>query len=251
MIEIIPAIDILDGKCVRLSNGDFSQVRVYSDEPVEIALAFAAAGVVRLHVVDLDGARSGNLGSLGVLNAVANATSLVIDFSGGIRSAEDVRRVFEAGASIACMGSVAISDTGNFFEMLATHGPERIILAADVRGENIAVNGWQADTETRVIPFLSEYVKRGGRQAMITDIARDGILAGPSFDLYSRIHTQIPGVDLIASGGVCSLDDIEQLERIGCSGVIVGKAIYEGNISIDEIGSKGRRDVSQTNHSVS
>ena len=135
--------------------------------------------------------------------------------------------------------------------MLATHGPERIILAADVRGESIAVNGWQADTETRVIPFLSEYAKRGGRQAMITDIARDGILAGPSFELYSRILTQIPDIDLIASGGVSSLDDIERLDRMGCSGVIVGKAIYEGKISFAEIGSKGRSDVSQTNHSMS
>lgn len=244
MIEIIPAIDILEGKCVRLSKGDFSQVRVYSEDPIEIALAFAAAGVVRVHVVDLDGARSGSLGDLRVLAAIANATPLVVDFSGGIRSAEDVRRVFEAGASIACMGSVAISDTEKFFELLATHGPEKIILAADVREETIAVNGWQADTETRVIPFLSEYVKRGGGQAMITDIARDGILAGPSFDLYSSILTQVPGVDLIASGGVSSLDDIDRLDRMGCSGVIVGKAIYEGRISIDEIGSNARCDAS-------
>jgi len=251
MIEIIPAIDILEGKCVRLSKGDFSQVRVYSDDPVEMALSFADAGVVRLHLVDLDAARSGRLGSLEVLNAIAGATPLVIDFSGGIRSDDDVRRVFDAGASIACMGSVAIGEPETFFEILAVHGPERIILAADVRGENIAVNGWQADTETRVIPFLSDYAERGGRQAMITDIARDGILAGPSFDLYSKILTQIPGVDLIASGGVSSLDDIERLDRMGCSGVVVGKAIYEGKISIDEIGSQGRGDVSQTNHSMS
>jgi phosphoribosylformimino-5-aminoimidazole carboxamide ribotide isomerase len=206
-----------------------------------MARSFADAGVVRLHLVDLDAARSGSLGNLQVLNAVAGATSLVIDFSGGIRSAEDLRRVFDAGASIACMGSVAASDPENFFEMLATHGPERIILAADVRGENVAVNGWQSDTTTRVIPFLSKYVKRGGRQAMITDIARDGVMTGPSFDLYSKILSEIPDVELIASGGVRSVDDIEYLDRIGCTGAIVGKAIYEGKISIDEIGSIGRQ----------
>ena len=241
MIEIIPAIDILEGKCVRLFRGDFSQVRAYANDPVETARSFADAGVTRLHLVDLDGARSGSLGNLDVLNSIASATALVIDFSGGIRSAEDLRRVFDAGASIASMGSVAISDPKNFLEMLGTHGPEKIILAADVRGEKIAVNGWQADTETRVIPFLSDYVKRRGKQAMITDIARDGALEGPSFDLYSNILTEVPGVDLIASGGVSSLDDIQRLDRIGCTGVIVGKAIYEGKISINEIRSVGRQ----------
>jgi phosphoribosylformimino-5-aminoimidazole carboxamide ribotide isomerase len=237
MIQVIPAIDLLDGNCVRLSKGDFSKVRVYSDDPVEVARSFADAGITRLHLVDLDAARSGTFQNLNILNAIANATPLAIDFSGGIRSAEDVRRVFDSGASLACMGSVAISDPETFFEILASHGPEKIILAADVRGENVAVNGWQADTKVRVGTFLADYVKRGGRQAMITDIARDGILAGPSLDLYSRILIEVPGLELIASGGVSSLDDLEQLDRIGCRGAIVGKAMYEGKISIDEIGS--------------
>lgn len=241
MIEIIPAIDIIDGKCVRLSKGDFKHVKVYSEDPVETARSFADAGVVRLHLVDLDGARSGGLGDLGVLKAIADSVPLVIDFSGGIRSGDDIRRVFDAGASIATIGSVAISDGETFLEILKTHGPERIILAADVRDESIAVNGWQTDTDVAVVPFLSSYVANGGRHAMITDIGRDGLLAGPSFDLYSRILAKVPGVELIASGGVSSIDDIERLERIGCSGAIVGKSIYEGLISLDDIGPGRRR----------
>lgn len=240
MIEIIPAIDVINGSCVRLTKGDFARVKVYSEDPVEIARAFADAGIVRLHLVDLDGARSGRLGSLDILKTIADAVPLVIDFSGGIRSREDVRRVFDAGASIATIGSVAISDSATFFEILDRHGPERIILAADVRDETIAVRGWQDNTAVSLRPFLSNYVKLGGRQAMITDIGRDGLLAGPSYDLYSKIIAEVPGVELIASGGITSLEDIEGLERIGCSGAIVGKAIYEGRISLGEIGP-GRR----------
>jgi phosphoribosylformimino-5-aminoimidazole carboxamide ribotide isomerase len=241
MIEIIPAIDILDGKCVRLSKGDFAQVKVYSEDPVEMARAFADAGLVRLHLVDLDGARSRRLGDLRVLKTIADAAPLVIDFSGGIRSLQDVRRVFEAGASIATVGSVAVSDTESFFEILDTHGPARIILAADVRDGNVAVDGWQTDTEVAMVPFVSNYVDRGGRQTMITDIGRDGMLGGPSLDLYSTILAEVAGVELIASGGVSSIDDIERLEAIGCSGVVVGKAIYEGRISLKDIGSGRRR----------
>jgi phosphoribosylformimino-5-aminoimidazole carboxamide ribotide isomerase len=241
MIEIIPAIDVIDGKCVRLSKGDFSQMQVYSDDPVEMALTFAAAGVVRLHLVDLDAARSGRLGELDVLRAIADATPLVIDFSGGIRSAEHVRQVFDAGATIACMGSVAVSETETFFEIVDRYGPERIILAADVRDESIAVNGWQVDTDVRLIPFLKSYAESGGRQAMITDIGRDGLLAGPSFDLYTKILAEAPRIEVIASGGVSNVDDIRRLEQIGCGGVIVGKAIYEGRISLDEIGLGRRR----------
>ena len=240
MIEIIPAIDIIDGKCVRLSKGDFARVKVYSEDPVEMARSFADAGVVRLHLVDLDGARSGSLGNLTVLKNIADAAPLVIDFSGGIRSRDDATRVFEAGASIATIGSVAICDSETFFEILDTHGPERIIVASDVRDERIAVDGWQTDTNVSVVPFLSNYVNRGGRQAMITDIGRDGMLGGPSFHLYSKILSEVPGVELIASGGVGRVEDIERLDRIGCSGVIVGKAIYEGRITLKDIGSKRR-----------
>ncbi|MGD9628967.1 MAG: 1-(5-phosphoribosyl)-5-[(5-phosphoribosylamino)methylideneamino]imidazole-4-carboxamide isomerase [Pyrinomonadaceae bacterium] len=238
MFEIIPAIDLLDGKCVRLSQGDFSQSTTYSDEPVEAAKRFEAAGLHRLHIVDLDGARSSKLTNLSVLEAISRNTKLSIDFGGGIKTMEDLRSVFDAGAAIACIGSMAVRTPDRFREWVDHFGGEKILLGADVRDGVICVDGWQTVTDTKIIPFLREYSAKGVSQVFVTDIARDGLLSGPSIDLYKQILDELPDLELIASGGVTRMEDIDGLERIGCSGVIVGKALYEGKIALEDLGRR-------------
>jgi phosphoribosylformimino-5-aminoimidazole carboxamide ribotide isomerase len=240
MIEIIPAIDIIEAKCVRLTYGDFSRKTVYSDDPLEIAKRFESIGLRRLHMVDLEGAKRGNPANLAVLERIAAGTSLIIDFGGGIKTETDLKGVFAAGAAIANIGSLAVKEPDTFVEWLDKFGRDRILLGADCRNEKIAVNGWQTDTEVSVFDFLERMNSRGVRSAFVTDIGRDGAMSGPSVGIYERIMAELPALELIASGGVSSIRDVEELNRIGCRGVIVGKAIYEGRITEEELARYAR-----------
>ena len=238
MMEIIPAIDLIDGKCVRLSQGDFAQKTVYRANPSEVAKEFENAGLQRLHIVDLDGAKNGRIVNLKVLETIARNTNLTIDFGGGIKTDADIQTVFDAGASMASIGSVAVKDAEKFFEWLEKYGGERILLGADVNGEKLAINGWQTATEIEIIPFLKEYAAKGVTQTFVTDIAKDGLLQGTSIELYRKIRREIPKLELIASGGVSVIEDLRELEKIGCAGAIVGKAIYEGKIKLEQFNIK-------------
>jgi phosphoribosylformimino-5-aminoimidazole carboxamide ribotide isomerase len=235
MFEIIPAIDLIDGKCVRLAQGDFARKTIYNENPLEVAKRFEDAGIRRLHIVDLDGAKAGKIANLHVLTAIAKNTNLTIDFGGGIKADEDIQAVFNAGADIANIGSLAVKEPDKFLGWVEKYGGERILLGADVKDGNIAVNGWQTATEIEIIPFLQEYFAKGITQVFVTDIAKDGVMQGPAVELYERILTAVPGIKLIASGGVSSLSDMRELEWIGCSCAIIGKAIYEGTIDLKDI----------------
>ena len=235
MIEIIPAIDLIDGKCVRLSEGDFARKIVYHEYPLEVAKTFESAGLRRLHIVDLDGAKNGEVTNLKVLETIARNTNLTIDFGGGIKTDADIESVFNAGASIASIGSVAVKNAEKFFDWLEKYGSEKILLGADVKGKNLAINGWQTATEIEILQFLKEYFMKGVTQTFVTDISKDGLLQGASNELYTEILREIPEIKLIASGGVSKIEDIHELEKIGCSSVIVGKAIYEGKIKLEEL----------------
>jgi len=234
-MQIIPAIDILDGKCVRLTQGDFSQVATYSEEPTEVAKRFEAAGLDRLHIVDLDGARRGVVTNLAVLESIAAETHLVIDFGGGVKTDDDVRTILEAGAAMVNIGSIAVKAPDTFNAWLDQYGPDRFLLGADAKNGKLCVDGWKTVTEIDVSPFLSEYVVKGLNEAFVTDVGKDGSMQGPSIELYRQICGALPDFRLVASGGVRSIDDIEKLKQIGCSGVIIGKAIYEGTITLDEL----------------
>lgn len=238
MIEIIPAIDLIDGKCVRLQQGDFAQKKVYNEDPLEVAKEFENAGLKRLHIVDLDGAKSGKLTNLKVLDKLAANTNLTIDFGGGIKSDEDIETVFDAGAKMASVGSVAVKNAERFFAWLEKYGGELILLGADVRDEKLAINGWQTETDIEILPFLNEYIAKGIEQVFVTDISKDGLLKGSANELYAKILGEIPALKLIASGGVANISDIEELEKIGCAGVIVGKAIYEGKIKLEDLANR-------------
>lgn len=235
MIEVIPAIDLIDGKCVRLSQGDFSQKKIYHENPLEVAKEFENARIKRLHIVDLDGAKHGKITNLKVLETIAANTNLTIDFGGGIKTDEDLKAVFESGAKMASIGSIAVKNAEKFFAWLEKYSSEKILLGADVKGENLAINGWQTETEINLLSFLKEYFAKGVTQFFVTDIAKDGLLQGSANELYARILREIPQLKLIASGGASSLNDINELEKIGCSGVIIGKAIYEGKIKLDDL----------------
>lgn len=235
MIEIIPAIDLMDGKCVRLTQGDFAQKRIYSHDPVSTAREFEAAGLKRLHIVDLDGARAGTPVNVEVLSKISRETKLEIDFGGGIKTSEDLKSVFGAGAAMANIGSVAVKDPELFFGWLDEFGSGRILLGADTNAGKIAINGWQTKTDVELITFLRNFAVRGGGQAFVTDISKDGVLKGPAIELYKEVRASFPELKIIASGGVSSLSDIDELQKIGCSGVIIGKAIYEGRITLDEL----------------
>ncbi|MEJ7848198.1 MAG: 1-(5-phosphoribosyl)-5-[(5-phosphoribosylamino)methylideneamino]imidazole-4-carboxamide isomerase [Pyrinomonadaceae bacterium] len=235
MIHIIPAIDLINRKCVRLTQGDFERKRVYSDDPVSTAKEFEAAGLKRLHIVDLDGAKNGRPANIGVLAAIARETNLEIDFGGGIRTNEDFRLVIDSGATMVNIGSIAVKEPDIFFSWLEEFGSDSILLGADTNAGKIAIDGWQTKTEVALIPFLDTYFKRGGRQAFITDISKDGALEGPATELYAEIRAFLPDINIIASGGVSKLSDIDDLEKIGCGGVIIGKAIYEGRITLEEL----------------
>ncbi len=241
MIEIIPAIDLIEGKCVRLSQGDFARKKIYNENPLEVAREFENFGLKRLHIVDLDGAKNGVLTNLKVLEKIAAKTNLTIDFGGGIKIDADIQAVFDAGAKMASVGSVAVKDAKKFFAWLEKYGGEQILLGADVRADKLAIDGWQTATEVEIIPFLQAYLVKGGTQTFVTDIAKDGLLQGSANELYAKIKKQIPGLKLIASGGVSSIEDIYELDRIGCSGVIIGKAIYEGKIKLSDLARETRR----------
>ena len=234
MIEIIPAIDLIDGKCVRLAQGDFARKTIYNENPLEVAKTFEAAGLKRLHIVDLDGAKNGKVVNFNVLETVARNTNLTIDFGGGIKTDDDIESVFDAGAKMAGIGSVAVKDAEKFFVWLKKYGGEKILLGADVNDEKLAINGWQTATEIEIIPFLRDYFAKGVVQSFVTDISKDGLLQGSANALYAKILQAIPDLKLIASGGVSVIEDVDELEKIGCAGVIIGKAIYEGRIKFKD-----------------
>ena len=235
MIELIPAIDIMNGRCVRLTQGDYDAKTVYSSSPVEMAKTFEAAGIKRLHMVDLDGAKSRHVVNMETLKSVTCSTDLIVDFGGGIKSDDDIEKVFANGATMATIGSVAVTQKDMFERWLNKFGPERIILGADVRDGKISINGWRDDTSEDIIGFLEYYVSRGIRNVLCTDISKDGMMSGPSFSLYERILKAFPGINLIASGGVSSIDDIHNLDRTGVPSVVFGKALYEGKIDIGNL----------------
>jgi phosphoribosylformimino-5-aminoimidazole carboxamide ribotide isomerase len=234
-MQIIPAIDLIDGKCVRLTQGDYSQKTIYNQNPVEVAKTFAEAGLQRLHLVDLDGAKIGKVVNIKVLEEIAKQTKLQIDFGGGIKTEEDLQKIFDFGATWASIGSIAAKNQALFLEWLAKFGAKNILLGADVRNENIAVGGWTETTNLHIIDFLRTYTSAGVNQVFCTDISKDGKLQGISVDLYKKILHNFPDLHLIASGGVSNLQDLEQAKSIGCSGVIVGKAFYENRISLAEL----------------
>lgn len=235
MIQIIPAIDIIDGKCVRLTQGDFAQKKEYNAYPVEVARSFEDAGLTRLHLVDLDGARQKKVVNHKVLDKIATQTKLQIDFGGGIQSDADIQVAFDYGATQVTGGSVAVNNPELYESWLSRYGGEKIILGADTKGEKIAIHGWKDVTEVWVYDFIEEYKQKGVRYVISTDVAKDGLLQGPSFVLYGNIDYKFPDLKLIASGGISSLADIERLQEMGIYGVIVGKAIYEGKVKLTEL----------------
>lgn len=235
LFELIPAIDIIDGKCVRLTQGDYTKKIIYNEDPLEVAKQFEAIGINRLHLVDLDGAKCGHVVNYKVLEKIAGKTDLVIDFGGGIKSDETINVVFDSGADIATIGSVAVKNKELFFSWLDKYGKTKILLGADVKDEKVAISGWQETTNISIFDFIQENLKKGVENIFCTDISKDGLLMGPAIDLYKKINEQFPKMNLIASGGVATLADLEYLRSAGCSGVIIGKAIYEGRISIAEL----------------
>jgi phosphoribosylformimino-5-aminoimidazole carboxamide ribotide isomerase len=240
-MEIIPAIDIIDGKCVRLTQGDYAQKKIYNENPLEVAVAFEDAGLRRLHLVDLDGAKAGAVKNWKVLETIAGKTSLVIDFGGGIKTAKDVDIVLNSGAVLATVGSIAVKDPELFVSWLGEYGAERFLLGADVKNEKITVGGWMETTDRWIYDFIEEYTEKGIRQLFCTDVSKDGLLQGPSLELYQNITGKFPDLHFIASGGVSEMDDLYRLEEIGCKGVIIGKAIYEGRITLKELSKKASK----------
>lgn len=234
-MEIIPAIDIIDGKCVRLTHGDYNQKKIYNERPLEIAKEFEDAGLKRVHLVDLDGAKAREVKNWKVLELIAGKTSLLIDFGGGINSEKDVRVVFESGAALATIGSIAVKDEEMFSDWLDIFGADKFMLGADVKNEKIAVSGWLEQTEIWIYDFIQKYNDKGLDHVFCTDISKDGAMEGPSIELYKTIIEKFPELYFIASGGVSSMDDVFQLDNIGCHGVIIGKAIYEGKIKLSDL----------------
>jgi len=234
-MEIIPAIDIIGGNCVRLTKGDYSTKKEYSSNPVDIARSYEEHGISRLHLVDLDGAREKKVINGHVLQEIASKTGLTIDFGGGIQSKEDIELVFNAGASQVTGGSIAVKDENLFREWILKYGPEKIILGADVRDRKIAVHGWQQDSGIDLFDFLDKYIELGIEYVICTDVSRDGVLEGPAVELYRDMLNSYPGLKLIASGGVSCIDDLDDLVQSGVYGVIIGKAIYEKRIELKEL----------------
>jgi phosphoribosylformimino-5-aminoimidazole carboxamide ribotide isomerase len=232
---VIPAIDILEGKCVRLTQGDFTQKKVYNEDPLEVARAFEDAGLERLHLVDLDGARAQRIINYRVLEKIASKTRLFIDFGGGLKSDDDLRIAFECGARQVTGGTVAVKNPDLFLHWLTQFGPEAIILGADFREGLIAVSGWQEKSEQELIPFLQKFAEKGVRYTISTDVSKDGLLQGSALNVYQDIRNTLPELNLIASGGISSVKELEHLRECGCFGAIVGKAIYEGAILLKDL----------------
>jgi len=234
-MQIIPAIDLIEGKCVRLTEGDYAQKKIYNEDPLEVAKAFEGIGLIRLHLVDLDGAKAGEVVNWKVLEKIANQTSLKIDFGGGIKKESTLKTVLDTGAAYATIGSLAVKNRNVFEEWIERFGADVFMLGADVFEEKIAVGGWLEKTDIDVYDFMQSYLNKGLTQMFCTDIQKDGKLQGPSIDLYQKIITKFPSLQLIASGGVSNLQDLKDLREIGCAAAIVGKAIYENRITLQEL----------------
>ena len=234
-MRIIPAIDIIEGKCVRLSKGDYDTKIIYNENPLEVAKSFEAHGIEYLHLVDLDGAKSSKIVNYKILEQIATQTSLKIDFGGGLKSDDDLRIAFESGANQITGGSIAVKNRAIFEKWISEYGTEKIILGADAKDEKIAVSGWLEESNEDLIPFIQDYQNKGIQYVICTDIAKDGMLQGPSFDLYSKILAEAKGIKLIASGGISTFDELPKLAELGCEGTIIGKAIYEGRISLKQL----------------
>ncbi|NND62419.1 MAG: 1-(5-phosphoribosyl)-5-[(5-phosphoribosylamino)methylideneamino]imidazole-4-carboxamide isomerase [Flavobacteriaceae bacterium] len=234
-MRIIPAIDIIDGKCVRLSQGDYSTQKVYNEDPLEVAKLFEAHGIEYLHLVDLDGAKSKHIVNYKILENIASNTQLKVDFGGGIKSEEDLKIAFESGANQITGGSIAVSNRELFLKWLKTYGSNKIILGADAMNESIATQGWTKESTISLIPFVTGYVREGVKYVICTDISKDGMLAGPSAELYQRMLNKIEGLKLIASGGISRIEELPVLRDMGCDGVIIGKAIYENRIDLKQL----------------
>lgn len=234
MIELIPAIDIIEGQCVRLTKGDYDQKTVYGN-PLEMAQEFERIGFRRLHMVDLDGAKSKHIVNDEVLKRITKATNLIVDFGGGIKTDEDIRKAFDNGASMVTVGSIAVTQPELFLSWVEQYGAERLILGADVRNGKISINGWKEDSTEDLLPFLRRYIDAGVRNVLCTEISKDGTLQGPAIELYQRVMKEYPELHLIASGGVSSIEDIKSLDAAGIPAVVFGKAIYEGKINLQEL----------------
>lgn len=235
MIELIPAIDLINGQCVRLTKGDYDQKKVYNDNPAQVAMEFEKLGFKRLHVVDLDGAKSKHIVNDQVLKAITSSTSLVVDFGGGIKTEEDIEKAFAAGASMVTVGSIAVTNPTLFMEWMDKYGTEKLILGADVRNGKISINGWKEDSTEDLLPFLRQYIDKGVRNVLCTEISKDGTLQGPAIELYKEVMRAYPQLHLIASGGVSSNEDIQALEEAGIPAVVFGKAFYEGRIKVETL----------------
>ncbi|RXG23414.1 1-(5-phosphoribosyl)-5-[(5-phosphoribosylamino)methylideneamino]imidazole-4-carboxamide isomerase [Leeuwenhoekiella aequorea] len=236
-MRIIPAIDIIDGKCVRLSKGDYNTKKIYNENPLEVAKQFEAHGIQYLHLVDLDGAKSKHIVNHHILEQIATHTKLKIDFGGGLKTDDDLRIAFESGAQQITGGSIAVKDRETFINWLSKFGSDKIILGADAMNEKVAVSGWLEESKEELIPFIKGYQKEGISYVICTDISKDGMLEGPSFDLYKRILEETENLKLIASGGISEFDELPKLAEMGCEGTIIGKAIYEGRISMKQLES--------------
>lgn len=234
-MRIIPAIDLIDGKCVRLSKGDYSTQKTYSENPLEVAKAFEAHGIKYLHLVDLDGAKSKHIVNHKVLETIASKTSLKIDFGGGLKSNEDLKIAFESGAHQITGGSIAVKEPKTFEQWITTYGSDKIILGADVQGDRIATDGWLETSDHRLVDFVKDFYAKGIHYVICTDISKDGMLQGPSFDVYQNLLQEQPNIKLIASGGISAFEELPKLEAMGCEGTIIGKAIYENKISLKEL----------------
>ena len=234
-MKIIPAIDIIDGKCVRLTKGDYAQQKIYNENPVEVAKQFADAGLDRLHIVDLDGAKAGAIVNLKVLENVATATSLTIDFGGGVKNINDVGNIFDAGAAMVTIGSLAVKHPELLEEWLMEFGADKFLIGADVLDEKIKIAGWLEDAGIDITAFIAKMLGLGVTNIFCTDISKDGVLEGPAIDLYKKILTDYPDINLVASGGVSNMQDVRALKEIGCSGAIIGKAIYENRVTLKEL----------------
>ena len=234
-MRIIPAIDIIDGKCVRLSKGDYDTKKIYNENPLEVAKSFEAHGIQYLHLVDLDGAKSSKIVNHKILESIASKTNLKVDFGGGLKSDTDLKIAFESGANQITGGSIAVKNPILFQEWIAKYGSQKIILGADANNEKVAISGWLEESKEDLIPFIQNYQFKGIEYIICTDIAKDGMLEGPSFDLYKKILNQIPNIKLIASGGISTFNELPKLAEMGCEGTIIGKAIYENRITLKQL----------------
>lgn len=246
MIELIPAIDIIDGQCVRLTQGEYDRKTVYGEDPTVVARRFEELGFKRLHIVDLDGAKSKHIANSAVLRRITTETHLTVDFGGGIKTDEDIETAFESGAAMVTVGSIAVTEPERFLQWLRRYGPDRIVLGADVRQGRISINGWKENSSEELIPFLDNYIRQGVKNVLCTEISRDGTLAGPATELYKRVLEAFPQLYLIASGGVASTEDIFELEAAGLPAVVFGKAFYEGRIDVSRLNLNDNREDTST-----